>query len=119
MDIIQERMRTLSTYLLLSFLSIASVSSQTMKKMTQLQEFESRLAKEAQTVQSIESDFTQVKYGLSHRHQWQQTQNRLRRKEEHHESEFQQDDESDARYVDGLHDRRPVQDVFQLPARIL
>ncbi|MCS2864318.1 outer membrane lipoprotein carrier protein LolA [Bacteroides thetaiotaomicron] len=55
-------MRTLSTYLLLSFLSIASVSSQTMKKMTQLQEFESRLAKEAQTVQSIESNFTQVKY---------------------------------------------------------
>ena len=60
-------MRTLSTYLLLSFLSIASVSSQTMKKMTQLQEFESRLAKEAQTVQSIESDFTQGGAGLYQR----------------------------------------------------
>ena len=33
-----------------------------MKKLTQLQDFEKRLAEEAQTVQSIESDFTQVKY---------------------------------------------------------
>ena len=33
-----------------------------MKKMTNSQEFESLLTKEAQTVQSIESDFTQVKY---------------------------------------------------------
>ena len=55
-------MRTLSTYLLLSFLSIASVYSQAMKKMTQLQDFENRLTEEAQTIQSIESDFTQVKY---------------------------------------------------------
>ena len=33
-----------------------------MKKMTQLQEFNSRLVEEARTVQSIESDFTQIKY---------------------------------------------------------
>ena len=55
-------MRTSITYLLLFFLSIASVHAQGMKKMVQLQEFETRLAKEAQTVESIESDFTQVKY---------------------------------------------------------
>ena len=55
-------MRTLLTYLLLTFLFITSVHAQSMKKMTQLQTFENNLAKEAQTVQSIESDFTQVKY---------------------------------------------------------
>lgn len=55
-------MRILLTYLLLSFLSIAAVQAQAMKKLVNLQEFESKLAKEAQTVQSIESDFTQVKY---------------------------------------------------------
>lgn len=50
------------TYLLLSILSIASARGQAMKKLVNLQEFESKLAKEAQTVASIESDFTQVKY---------------------------------------------------------
>lgn len=55
-------MRTLLTYLLLSTLSIAAAQAQAMKKLVNLQEFESKLAKEAQTVQSIESDFTQVKY---------------------------------------------------------
>lgn len=55
-------MRTLVTYTLLFFLSVASAHAQNMKKLVQLKEFENRLAKEAQTVQSIESDFTQVKY---------------------------------------------------------
>lgn len=55
-------MRTTIIYLLSSLLSIASLHAQTMKKLIQTNEFESRLAKEAQTVQSIESDFTQVKY---------------------------------------------------------
>ncbi len=36
--------------------------AQSMKKLVQTMEFENRLAKEAQTIQSIESDFTQVKY---------------------------------------------------------
>ena len=52
-------MRTLLIYLSLFFLSIASIHAQSMKKMAQKTEFESRLAKEAQTVESIESDFTQ------------------------------------------------------------
>ncbi len=55
-------MRTLVTYTLLIFLSVVSAHAQDIKKLTQLQEFEKRLAEEAQTVQSIESDFTQVKY---------------------------------------------------------
>ena len=55
-------MRTLLLYLSLFFLSIATVHAQSMKKMVQKTEFENRLAKEAQTVESIESDFTQVKY---------------------------------------------------------
>lgn len=55
-------MRTLVTYTLLIFLSVVSAHAQGMKKLTQLQDFEKRLAEEAQTVQSIESDFTQVKY---------------------------------------------------------
>lgn len=55
-------MKTLFTYLLLSIFSIAAARAQAMKELAHLQEFESRLAKEAQTVQSIESDFTQVKY---------------------------------------------------------
>ena len=36
--------------------------AQTMKKLIHTGDFENRLAKEAQTMQSIESDFTQVKY---------------------------------------------------------
>lgn len=55
-------MRTLLTYLLLSFLSVLSLQAQGMKKMLHPETLESRLAKEAQTLQSIESDFTQVKY---------------------------------------------------------
>lgn len=55
-------MRALVIYLLFVIFAASSVNAQQMKKMTQLQEFESRLAKEAQTVQSIESEFIQVKY---------------------------------------------------------
>ena len=55
-------MKVLSISILFSLLSFSLVHAQTMKKMTNLQEFENRLAREAETVQSIESDFTQVKY---------------------------------------------------------
>lgn len=47
---------------LLITLGISCAHAQTMNKLIQTREFESRLAKEAQTIQSIESDFTQVKY---------------------------------------------------------
>lgn len=55
-------MRTVTLYLLLVIFATGSMNAQQMKKITRLQEFESRLAKEAQTVHSIESEFTQVKY---------------------------------------------------------
>ena len=55
-------MRIIGIYVLLCFLFMGMANAQQMKKMTNLQEFESLLAKEAQTVQSIESEFTQVKY---------------------------------------------------------
>ena len=43
-------------------MGISYTHAQTMKKLIHTQDFENRLAKEAQTMQSIESDFTQVKY---------------------------------------------------------
>ena len=43
-------------------LGISYTHAQTMKKLIHTQDFENRLAKEAQAMQSIESDFTQVKY---------------------------------------------------------
>ena len=43
-------------------LGISYTHAQTMKKLTHTQDFENRLAKEAQAMQSIESDFTQVKF---------------------------------------------------------
>lgn len=55
-------MRIKGILALIGILFIATAHAQQMKKMTQLQEFEILLAKTAQTVQSIESDFTQVKY---------------------------------------------------------
>lgn len=49
-------------YTLLLLLATGSLYAQPMKKLNNLQEFDKRLAQETQTVQSIESDFTQVKY---------------------------------------------------------
>ena len=43
-------------------MGISYTHAQTMKKLIHTQDFENRLAKEAQIMQSIESDFTQVKY---------------------------------------------------------
>ena len=43
-------------------MGISYTHAQTMKKLIHTQDFENRLAKEAQAMQSIESDFTQVKY---------------------------------------------------------
>lgn len=52
--------------ILIALLIIANIPyciyAQNMKKLVQTKDFENRLAKEAQTIQSIESDFTQVKY---------------------------------------------------------
>lgn len=53
-------MKAIHTLLLL--LIASSLSAQQMKKLSNLQEFDKRLLQEAQTVESIESDFTQVKY---------------------------------------------------------
>lgn len=49
-------------YTLLFLLWVHTLSAQQMKKVAHLQAFEKRLLQEAQTVQSIESDFMQVKY---------------------------------------------------------
>lgn len=54
-------MRTVFITLLI-ISGICCAHAQTMKKLVQMQDFNSRLTKEAQTIQSIESDFTQVKY---------------------------------------------------------
>ncbi len=54
-------MRTILIILLLT-LGSSSIHAQNMKKLIRIQDFEARLAKEAQTIQSIESDFNQVKY---------------------------------------------------------
>ena len=52
--------------ILIALLAIISIHpctyAQSMKKLAQTRDFEARLAREAQTIQSIESDFTQVKY---------------------------------------------------------
>lgn len=52
--------------ILIAILIVANIPycvyAQSMKKLVQTKDFENRLAKEAQTIQSIESDFTQVKY---------------------------------------------------------
>lgn len=52
--------------ILIALLIIANIPyciyAQNMKRLVQTKDFENRLAKEAQTIQSIESDFTQVKY---------------------------------------------------------
>ncbi len=54
-------MKELTVYLLMFFLFVLPAQAQ-MKKMNSAQEFEKRLFQEAKTIQSIESDFTQVKY---------------------------------------------------------
>lgn len=52
--------------ILIAILIVANIPycvyAQSMKKLVQTKDFENRLAREAQTIQSIESDFTQVKY---------------------------------------------------------
>lgn len=55
-------MRTVFITLLITLGAVSCAHAQTMKKLVRMQDFNSRLAKEAQTIQSIESDFTQVKY---------------------------------------------------------
>ena len=52
--------------ILIAILIVANIPycvyAQSMKKLVQTKDFENRLAREAQTIQSIDSDFTQVKY---------------------------------------------------------
>lgn len=55
-------MKATYTLLLLLLIASSSLHAQPMKKLANVQEFDQRLAQQAQTVQSIESDFTQVKY---------------------------------------------------------
>lgn len=54
-------MKKITIYLLLLF-TVLTVQAQQMRKMDNVQGFEKRLLQEAKTVQSIESDFTQVKF---------------------------------------------------------
>lgn len=53
--------KAIQTLLLFILFSIGPLHAQ-MKRMTQLDDFKNRLAQEVQTISSIESDFTQVKY---------------------------------------------------------
>lgn len=55
-------MKAIYTILFLLFTANCSLHAQQMKQLSNRQEFEKRLSNEAQTVQSIESEFTQVKY---------------------------------------------------------
>ncbi|MBP1612908.1 MAG: lipoprotein chaperone [Bacteroidetes bacterium] len=55
-------MKRLFTQLLLTFVAVSSLQAQQMKKINQMQEFDKRLSQETQTLQSIESDFSQTKY---------------------------------------------------------
>lgn len=55
-------MKAIYTILLLLLTTNCSLHAQQMKQLSNRQEFEKRLSNEAQTVQSIESEFTQVKY---------------------------------------------------------
>ena len=55
-------MKALFLSILLLCLANVTVEAQQMKKLNNLKEFESRLLQEAQSIESIESDFTQVKY---------------------------------------------------------
>ncbi|WP_321436271.1 outer membrane lipoprotein carrier protein LolA [uncultured Bacteroides sp.] len=54
-------MKVSTVYLFMFFSFVLSAQAQ-MKKMDSVQGFERRLRQEAKTIQSIESDFTQVKY---------------------------------------------------------
>lgn len=55
-------MKKLFTQLLLTFVAVSSLQAQQMRKINQMQEFDKRLSEETQTLQSIESDFSQTKY---------------------------------------------------------
>ncbi|WP_291587044.1 outer membrane lipoprotein carrier protein LolA [Bacteroides sp.] len=55
-------MKTIYTSLFLLLIMSCSLYAQQMKPINNLREFEKRLSNEAQTVQSIESEFTQAKY---------------------------------------------------------
>lgn len=54
-------MKTILITLMMT-LGLANAHAQTMKKIIHMQDFEKRLTREAETIQSIASDFTQVKY---------------------------------------------------------
>lgn len=55
-------MKRLFAQLLLTFVAVSSLQAQQMRKINQMQEFDKRLSQETQTLQSIESDFSQTKY---------------------------------------------------------
>lgn len=100
--------------LLLMFCTVLPMQAQQMKKLTDLKDFEARLLQEAKNIESIESNFTQIKYldvfdekitskgkfyykksnkicmdyaqphELPYRDQQQPTENSIGRKEKHH-----------------------------------
>ena len=112
--------------LLLMFCTVLPMQAQQMKKLTDLKDFEARLLQEAKNIESIESNFTQIKYldvfdekitskgTFYYRDQQQPTENSIGRKEKHHGPSLQQDDEPNAGYAYRLHGGRPVQHVARL-----
>ena len=55
-------MNYMKILLLLLFCAVLPMQAQQMKKLTQLKDFEARLLQEAKNIESIESNFTQIKY---------------------------------------------------------
>lgn len=134
--------------LLLMFCTVLPMQAQQMKKLTDLKDFEARLLQEAKNIESIESNFTQIKYldvfdekitskgkfyyKKSNKICMDYAQpmnylivinnNQLKivsdGKKKHHGPSLQQDDEPDAGYAYRLHGGRPVQHVARLCFRI-
>ena len=55
-------MNYMKILLLLLFCTVLPMQAQQMKKLTQLKDFKARLLQEAKNIESIESNFTQIKY---------------------------------------------------------
>lgn len=130
--------------LLLMFCTVLPMQAQQMKKLTDLKDFESRLLQEAKNIESIESNFTQIKYldvfdekitskGTFYYKKSNKicmdyaqpmnyliviNNNQLKivsdGKKKHHGPSLQQDDEPNAGYAYRLHGGRPVQHVARL-----
>ena len=130
-------MNYMKILLLLLFCAVLPMQAQQMKKLTLLKDFETRLLQEAKNIESIESNFTQIKYldvfdekitskgkfyyKKSNKICMDYAQpmnylivinnNQLKivsdGKKKHHGPQLQQDDEPDAGYAYRLHGGRP------------